>query len=66
MILIAKFKRTLKNNLNIHASAASDNPSTCDESFSGPPAESPQLKDASDKVQGLIGIILGISNQLKG
>uniref|UniRef100_M1D8M6 Pectinesterase inhibitor n=1 Tax=Solanum tuberosum TaxID=4113 RepID=M1D8M6_SOLTU len=52
------------DSLNIHAS---DDPSTCDDdSFSGPPAESPQLKDASDKVQGLIGIILVISNQLKG
>ncbi|KAK4358002.1 hypothetical protein RND71_023612 [Anisodus tanguticus] len=38
--------------LNIHASAVSDDPSTCDDNFSGPPAESPQLKAASDKFQG--------------
>ncbi|XP_055826186.1 pectinesterase inhibitor-like [Solanum dulcamara] len=54
------------DSLNIHASAASDDPSTCDDNFSGPPTESPQLKDASDKLQGLIGITLVISNQLKG
>ncbi|XP_015069537.1 pectinesterase inhibitor-like [Solanum pennellii] len=51
--------------LNIHASAALDDPSTCDDNFSGPPVEAPQLKAASDKVQGLISIILVISNQLK-
>ncbi|KAK6795089.1 hypothetical protein RDI58_008542 [Solanum bulbocastanum] len=52
--------------LNIHASAASDGPSTCDDNFSGPPTESPQLKNASDNLQGLISIILVVSNQLKG
>ncbi|XP_059315563.1 pectinesterase inhibitor-like [Lycium ferocissimum] len=52
--------------LNTHASAASDDPSTCDENFSGPPAEAPQLKDASDKLQGLISIVLVISNLLTG
>ncbi|KAK4735215.1 hypothetical protein R3W88_009476 [Solanum pinnatisectum] len=52
--------------LNIHASAALDDPSTCDDNFSDLPAEAPQLKAASDKVQGLIGIILVISNLLKG
>ncbi|MCD7464778.1 hypothetical protein HAX54_053407 [Datura stramonium] len=52
--------------LNIHASAASDDPSTCDDNFSGPPAEPPQLKAASDNLQGIIGIILVISNLLKG
>ncbi|WMV21357.1 hypothetical protein MTR67_014742 [Solanum verrucosum] len=41
--------------LNIHASAALDDPSTCDDNFSDPPAEAPQLKVASEKVQGLIG-----------
>ncbi|XP_059315991.1 pectinesterase inhibitor-like [Lycium ferocissimum] len=50
--------------LNIHASAASDGPSTCDDNFSEQPAEAPQLKDASDKLQGLISIILVISNLL--
>ncbi|KAH0690311.1 hypothetical protein KY290_018551 [Solanum tuberosum] len=44
--------------LNIHASAASDGPSTCDDNFSGPPTESPQLKNASGNLQGLIRIIL--------
>ncbi|XP_049407828.1 pectinesterase inhibitor-like, partial [Solanum stenotomum] len=38
--------------LNIHASAALDDPSTCDDNFSDPPPESPQLKAASDKLQG--------------
>ncbi|CAN4088055.1 unnamed protein product [Withania somnifera] len=52
--------------LNIHASAAEDYPSTCDDNFSGQPAEAPQLKAASDKLQGLISIILVISNLLKG
>ncbi|XP_015087191.2 pectinesterase inhibitor-like [Solanum pennellii] len=52
--------------LNIHASAAFDDSSTCDDNFSDPPAEPPQLKAASDKLQGLIDIILVISNLLKG
>lgn len=53
--------------LNVHASAAFDGPTTCDDNFSEtPPAEAPQLKDASDKLQGLIDIILVISNLLKG
>ncbi|MCD7464777.1 hypothetical protein HAX54_053406 [Datura stramonium] len=52
--------------LNIHASAALDDPSTCDDNFSEPPAQSPQLKAASDNLQGLVGIILVISNLLKG
>ncbi|KAM3319637.1 hypothetical protein P3S67_006837 [Capsicum chacoense] len=50
--------------LNIHASAASDGPSTCDDNFTSPPAEAPQLKAASDKLQGLISVILVISNLL--
>ncbi|KAK4376596.1 hypothetical protein RND71_002892 [Anisodus tanguticus] len=52
--------------LNIHASAVSDDPSTCDDNFSEPPVEEPQLKAASDKLQGLVSIILVISNLLKG
>ncbi|KAF3676975.1 hypothetical protein CQW23_08277 [Capsicum baccatum] len=49
--------------LNIHASAASDGPSTCDDNFT---SEEPQLKAASEKLQGIISIILVISNLLKG
>lgn len=52
--------------LNTHASAALDEPSSCDDNFSDPPTEAPQLKDASEKLQGLIDIILVISNLLNG
>ncbi|KAF3685371.1 hypothetical protein FXO37_00687 [Capsicum annuum] len=41
-----------------------DGPSTCDGNFTSPPAEAPQLKAASDKLQGLISVILVISNLL--
>ncbi|CAN4085969.1 unnamed protein product [Withania somnifera] len=52
--------------LNVHASAALDGPSTCDDNFTTLPAEAPQLKAASDKIQNLIDIILVISNLLRG
>ncbi|XP_059311158.1 pectinesterase inhibitor-like [Lycium ferocissimum] len=49
------------DSLNVHAGAATTGASTCDDDFEGPPAEAPQLKDASDKLQGLIDIIVVIS-----
>ncbi|KAM3319176.1 pectinesterase inhibitor-like [Capsicum chacoense] len=52
--------------LNVHASAALNGPTTCDDNFSSPPAEAPQLKAASDKLVELIEIILVISNLLRG
>ncbi|CAN4088054.1 unnamed protein product [Withania somnifera] len=52
--------------LNVHASAALDGPATCDDNFSTPPIEAPQLKAASDKLIALIDIILVISNLLRG
>ncbi|MCD7464779.1 hypothetical protein HAX54_053408 [Datura stramonium] len=50
--------------LSAHASAAIGDPSTCDNRFLEPPAETPQLKDASDKLRGLIDVILVLVNFL--
>ncbi|XP_060188426.1 pectinesterase inhibitor-like [Lycium barbarum] len=54
------------NGINTHASAALSDPSKCDDKFSGPPAEVPQLKDANDKLRGLMESILVISKLLNG
>ncbi|KAL6990159.1 hypothetical protein U1Q18_015906 [Sarracenia purpurea var. burkii] len=51
--------------LRIKASAASDGPETCEDSFEGPPAEPSQLQQANKKVEGLCSIILVIGSRLQ-
>ncbi|XP_055826187.1 pectinesterase inhibitor-like [Solanum dulcamara] len=52
--------------MHTNASAAIRDPFTCDNSFLEPPVEAPELKDASDKLRGLIDVILILINFLQG